>query len=250
MKLNWFKTKKEASLVAAGKTAEILQAAIKSKDSATLVAATGKSQIEFIKNLVKDSSIDWSKVEMFHLDEYIGLLETHKASFRRYLKERLIDKVHPSKVFLINGNSKNPKEECKRLNKLISAKEIDVTFLGIGESGHLAFNDPPADFKTAKSYTIVKLNDVSRRQEVKEGYFSKLSDVPKQAISMSIKQIMKSKNIICLAFGKRKAQVIRDCFTKKISPMFPASILRKHKNAFIYLDKESAALLKKLDFTK
>jgi len=242
MKLNWFKTKKEASLVAAGKAAEILQKAIKSKGKATLVAATGRSQIEFLESLVIQS-IDWSKVEMFHLDEYIGLPKTHKASFRRFLKERLINKVHPGKINLIN--TKNPKDECKRLDRLIAKKKIDVTFLGIGESGHLAFNDPPADFKTTKPFIIVELDDKTKKQEVKEGWFSKKSDVPKQAISMSIKQIMKSKNIICLVFGKRKAKAVKECFGNKlISPMHPASILKKHKNTFIYLDKESAKLFK------
>ncbi|TKJ17014.1 glucosamine-6-phosphate deaminase [Candidatus Woesearchaeota archaeon B3_Woes] len=243
MKLEIYNTKKEASYVAAKKAVEILNSAIKSKGHANIVAATGTSQFEFLKNVIKDKSIDWSKVTLFHLDEYIGLPEKHKASFRRYLRKRLINKIHLGEVHLIKSTSKDPKEEIKLLNKEISKKEIDIAFLGVGENGHLAFNDPPADFKTAKPFIIVKLDEVNRKQQLKEGWFSKLSDVPKQAISMSIKQIMKSENIICLVFGKRKSEIVKECFTKRISPMCPSSILKNHKKAFVYLDKKSALLL-------
>ncbi|MBW2981620.1 glucosamine-6-phosphate deaminase [Candidatus Woesearchaeota archaeon] len=243
MKLNIFKTKKEAAFAAAKKAAGILNKTIASKGYANFIAATGVSQFELLDNLIKKFSIDWSKISMFHLDEYIGISDSHPASFRRYLKERIIDKVSLGMVYFIKGDSEDPKKECERLGKLIKGKEIDLAFLGVGENGHIAFNEPPADFHTEKPFIIVKLDKRTRMQQLKEGWFSRLSEVPKKAISMSIKQIMKSKNIICIAYDKRKAQAVRDCFGKKISPVNPASILQKNKNAFIYLDKNSASLI-------
>ena len=229
----------------AEKAAEILISTIKKKGETVFVVATGASQFEFLENLTKISYIDWSKTTMFHLDEYLGIPETHPASFRKYLKERLINKVHPVTVYLINGDAKDPELECDRMNKIIRQKEIDVTFVGIGENGHLAFNDPPADFNTDKPYIIVKLNEVCRRQQVSEGWFKNLDEVPHKAFSMSISQVMKSKSIICTVPSSRKAQAVKDCFEGDISPYYPASILRKHERAFVFLDNDSAKLLKK-----
>lgn len=238
-----FETKKEMGEAAAKKAAEILKKAIKEKNEAVFVAATGTSQFEFLESLTGTPSIDWSKTVMFHLDEYIGIPEDHPASFRKYLKERLIDKVHPGTVYLINGDARDPEKECERLNKTISKKEVDVAFVGIGENGHLAFNDPPADFNTEKPYIIVELDETCRRQQVGEGWFKSLDEVPKRAISMSIKQIMKSKSIICTVPDERKARAIKNCLEGEISPYYPASILRKHKSVFLFLDKDSAKLL-------
>jgi len=244
MKLKIFKTKREASIAAAKNAAEILKRAVDSRGQANFVAATGKSQLEFLKHLVKDSSIDWSKTSLFHLDEYLGLSEMHPASLRRYLNDNLINKVNLGKMYLINGSSKNPAQECQRLNKIIIKKKIDIVFLGVGENGHLAFNDPPADFTTEKPFITVTLDEVNKKQQVKRGSFSDAAKVPKQAISMSIRQIMKSENIICLIFGKSKAEIVKDSFNKKITPLHPASILKKHNKATIYLDQASASLLK------
>lgn len=239
MKLKFFKNKEDASLRAVKDASLILKKAIKKKSAANLVAATGKSQIKFLKNLVKDKSIDWSKISLFHLDEYIGLPENHKASFRNYLKKRLISKVNFAEVNLIKGDSKDIVKEIERLNQLLRRRKIDLTILGIGENGHLAFNDPPADFKTEKPFLKVKLNFLNRKQQLKEGWFSRLQDVPKEAVSMSIKQIMKSENIICLVFGKRKLKIVQKCFNNKVSNLCPASILKKHPKAEVYLDKEA-----------
>jgi len=230
---------------AAEEAARILIDAIREKGEATFIAATGASQFEFLENLTNISSIDWSKTTMFHLDEYIGFPETHPASFRKYLKEKVINKVHPGNVYLIKGDAKNPELECERLGKIIKQKEIDVAFIGIGENGHLAFNDPPADFDTTKPYLVVELDDACRKQQLGEGWFKSLDEIPRQAISMSIKQIMKSKNIICTVPDSRKAQAIKDCLEGDISPNHPASILRNHKSVFLFLDKDSAELLKK-----
>lgn len=245
MEIRIFETKQEMGKAAAEKAAEILKKTIEEKGKATFVAATGASQFEFLENLTKISSIDWSKTVMFHLDEYIGLPEDHPASFRRYLKERLIDKVHPGIVYLINGDARDPEKECERLNKIINEKEIDVAFVGIGENGHLAFNDPPADFETEKPYIIVELDEACRRQQLGEGWFKSLDEIPKRAISMSIKQIMKSKNIICTVPDERKARAVKNCLEGEVSPYCPASVLRKHKSVFLFLDKDSAKLLKK-----
>jgi glucosamine-6-phosphate deaminase len=245
MKIKVLKTKYDMGKAAAEEAARILVDAIKEKGEATFIVATGASQFEFLENLTSISSIDWSKTTMFHLDEYIGLPETHPASFRKYLKERFINKVHPGNVHLINGDAKDPELECERLDKIIKQKEIDVAFVGIGENGHLAFNDPPADFDTKKSYLVVELNDACRKQQLDEGWFKSFDEVPKRAISMSIEQIMKSKNIICTVPDSRKAQAVKDCFgDQNISPEHPASILKNHENCFVFLDEKSSIYLK------
>lgn len=245
MKVKIYETKQEMAKAAAKEAAKILTGAIKEKGEAVFVAATGASQFEFLKALTSISSIDWSRTTMFHLDEYIGISEHHPASFRRYLKEKLTNKVHPGAVYLIKGEAEDSESECERLNRIIGKKKIDVSFVGIGENGHLAFNDPPADFNTGKPYIIVELDEACRRQQLGEGWFNSLNEVPHKAISMSIKQIMKSRNIICTVPDARKAQAVKDCFEGTISPAYPASILGKHKEVFLFLDKDSAKLLEK-----
>lgn len=244
MQVKTFETKKEMGKIAAKEAAKILINVIKEKGEAVFVAATGASQFEFLEALITLPSIDWSKTTMFHLDEYIGIAENHPASFRKYLKEKLISKVHPGAVYLIKGDAEDPELECEHINRIISTKEIDVSFVGIGENGHLAFNDPPADFDTEKPYIIVELDEDCRRQQLGEGWFNSLNEVPHKAISMSIKQIMKSRNIICTVPDVRKAQAVKNCLEGAISPEHPASILRKHKEVFLFLDKDSAKLLK------
>ena len=243
MKTEIYETKEEMGKVAANKAAELLKEAIREKNEAVFVAATGASQFEFLEALTSISSIDWSKTIMFHLDEYIGISETHTASFRKYLKERLINKVHPGAVYLINGDAEDPQLECERVNKIISQKEIDVSFVGVGENGHMAFNDPPADFNVEDPYIVIELAEACRKQQVGEGWFSTLQEVPRRAISMSIKQIMKSKNIICTVPDSRKAQAVKNCLEGNISPHNPASILRKHERVCLFLDKNAAKLL-------
>lgn len=216
---------------------------IAAKGNANIILATGTSQFETLKQLLKDPAIDWSKVTMFHLDEYIGLPITAKASFRKYLKERFIDQVPSLKAAHLIDGENDPAQECKRLSDLIAKHEIDVALVGIGENGHLAFNDPPADFKTTDPYIIVELDEACRKQQYNEGWFDTMDAVPKQAISMSIQQIMKSKKIICSVPDSRKAEAVRNCLIEPISNLFPASILRDHENCTIYLDMDSAALL-------
>lgn len=237
-------TKQEMAEAAAARAASILNQAIASKGQAVFVAATGASQFEFLEALITAHEVDWSKTAMFHLDEYIGLAADHPASFRRYLKERLIERVHPKSVFLIEGDAPDPDAECQRMNQIISKYEIDIAFVGIGENGHLAFNDPPADFEISDPYIIVKLDEMCRSQQLGEGWFSSLDQVPETAISMSIKQIMRSQKIVCVVPDRRKQLGVHKTLVGEISPLNPASILREHKETYLYLDHEAAGLVK------
>jgi glucosamine-6-phosphate deaminase len=222
-----------------------IRKAIAEKGEANIILATGTSQFETLNQLIVENNIDWSKVTMFHLDEYIGLPETHPASFRKYLKERFLAKMPPLKaVHLINGES-NPEAECIWLGDLITQHPIDVALVGIGENGHLAFNDPPADFDTEEPYIIVDLDEACRKQQYGEGWFKTVGDVPRQAISMSIRQILKSKQIICSVPDERKAKAVKNSVEQPVSNLFPASILQTHGNCTLYLDKASAAKLSK-----
>ena len=234
-------TKQELGKVAAQRGAEIIRQAIVQKGEANIIVATGASQFEMLGELVKED-INWSVVTAFHLDEYIGITDQHPASFRKYLKERFADLVMPREFNYVNGET-DPYKECDRLGELISKHPIDVAFVGIGENGHLAFNDPPADFKTDESYLVVNLNDACRRQQLGEGWFPTFEDVPQKAISMSIKQIMKSKAIICSVPDERKAQAVFDTINSEISPDCPASIMRNHPDTVLYLDRQSASLI-------
>lgn len=241
--VNYCSDKTEAGYAAAQQAARILKEAIAQKGIAVFVAATGASQIEFLTALTQVQNIDWKRTVMFHLDEYIGIPESHPASFRKYLKERLIEKVNPGQVYLIQGDAPDPEEECRRLGQLLSNREIDVAFVGIGENGHLAFNEPPADFTTTKPYIVVELSEATKKQQVREGWFPSVEEVPRKAITMSIRQIMKAKNIICVVPEARKAEAVAHCLEGEISPSWPASILRLHRSIYFYLDEESASLL-------
>ena len=237
-----FDDKIQLGEAAARQAADAIKRAISERGQARIIAATGASQFEFLNALTKTPGIDWGKVEMFHLDEYVGLPITHPASFRKYLLERLIEPTGMANYHLLDGGGR-PEEVCERIGEKITASPIDVAFVGIGENGHLAFNDPPADFVTEEPYIIVKLDEACRRQQVGEGWFADLDEVPKEAISMTVKQILRSDEIVCIVPDARKAQAVKNCFENEISPQFPASILRTHDNAIVYLDKESSSLL-------
>lgn len=241
MKIEIYNSSSELGKTAAKHVAQLLRTAIQKNGAANIILATGASQFETLNQLIIED-VDWNKVTMFHLDEYIGLHETHPASFRKYLQERFISKVDLKDVYLINGET-DPQQECKRLNEIIVQHPIDVALVGIGENGHLAFNDPPADFETDEPYIIVELDNGCRQQQMNEGWFSKMDDVPKKAISMSIKQIIKSKNIVCSVPGTRKAIAVKNCLENTVTNLHPASILQTHENCIIYLDKESASLI-------
>lgn len=235
---------KEAGAASGKKAAALINRAIQENGYANIILATGASQFETLATLINEK-VDWSKVVMFHLDEYIGLPETAPASFRKYLKERFLQHVSPLKaVHLVNGEN-DPEEECKRLNEIISRHPIDVALVGVGENGHLAFNDPPADFDTADPYIVVQLDELCRKQQMGEGWFATIDDVPRRAISMSIKQILLSKQIICTVPDRRKAEAVKNTLEGPVSNLVPASILQQHPGCTFYLDAASASLLTK-----
>jgi glucosamine-6-phosphate deaminase len=230
------------SRAAARHAAQSLRAAIHERGEARIVAATGASQFEFLDALTTSPDIDWTRVEMFHLDEYVGLPASHPASFRRYLRERLIDRTGITRYHLIDAEH-DAAEAADRVGRELARAAVDVAFVGIGENGHLAFNDPPADFETRRSYLVVTLDAACRQQQVGEGWFTSVEEVPARAVSMSVHQILESREIVCVVPDGRKARAVQACVEGDMSPMAPASILRTHANTTIYLDRESAGLL-------
>lgn len=227
---------------AAGVAAAAIAGVLQAHRTARIIAATGVSQFEFLDILTATAGIDWSRVEMFHLDEYIGLPVSHPASFRKYLLERLINKTGIAKYHLLDGDG-DVDRMIRDVGRELRAAPVDVAFVGFGENGHLAFNDPPADFETEEPYLIVQLDEKCRRQQVGEGWFQDLSQVPRQAISMSVRQILKSREIVAIVPDARKAAAVQQCFEGEISADAPASILRTHANTTVFLDQDSAARL-------
>lgn len=237
-----FGEKRALARAAAEQAAAALRRAILERGRARIVAATGAAQLEFLDVLTRMEDIDWQRVEMFHLDEYIGLPITHPAGFCNFLLKNLIHKTGITKYHLLDGDG-DAREVAQRIGESLSAEPIDIAFVGIGENGHLAFNDPPADFETEEPYLIVDLDEACRRQQVGEGWFAELSEVPRQAISMSVRQTVKAREILAVVPDARKAAAVKLCFEGEIGPMAPASILRTHAGTTVYLDKESSSQL-------
>ena len=227
---------------AAALGADAIRAAQAQTGTARIILATGVSQFAMLDHLVAAPGIDWSHVTAFHLDEYIGLPAGHPASFRRYLEERVVARLPAIRFVPIDGNA-DPAAEIARLGTLIAAAPIDVCFAGLGENCHLAFNDPPADFEADAAYITVTLDEACRRQQLGEGWFPTLAAVPAHAISMTVRQIMRSATIILSVPEARKAQAVRDMMKGPVTPLHPASILRQHANTTMVLDHDSAAAL-------
>ncbi len=242
MQVKIFSSRSELGQAAGKDGARLIRETLRTKGFANVILATGVSQFEMLETLVREPDLDWSKIACFHLDEYVGLPITHPASFRKYLKERFADKVPVKEFHYLNGEH-DAAGECQRVGEILKKHPIDVAFVGIGENGHLAFNDPPADFETEEPYLIVNLDPACRRQQLGEGWFKTLDEVPKQAISMSVRQVMKSQAIICACPDLRKAQAVKACLEGPVSNMVPSSIMQQHPAAIIYLDKDSASLL-------
>ena len=245
MKVTIGKDKFDMAQKAADMAADKIRAAIAARGEARIIVATGASQFEFLEALVKEPGIDWTKVTGFHLDEYVGIPVTHKASFRGYMRERFVAKTpQPMKVFNeVNGEAADQEAEISRLEALLRVAPIDVACVGIGENGHLAFNDPPADFDTNHAYLVVPLDHKCRMQQVGEGWFPTVDDVPTHAFSMSIKQIMWSKSIVCTCPDTRKADAVKGAVEGPITNMLPSSILQMHPDCGMFLDPASAAKL-------
>jgi glucosamine-6-phosphate deaminase len=237
-----FEDKNALGVAAAEHAAATLRHAIRDHQRARIVVATGTSQLDFLDPLTRARDIDWQRVEMFHLDEYIGLPITHPASFRKYLMEKFIRKVGIAQYHLLDGEN-NPREVIRQVGATLKAASVDIAFAGIGENGHLAFNDPPADFDTQEPYLVVDLDEACRRQQVGEGWFAHISEVPRQAISMSVRQILQAREIIAVVPDARKAHAVKLCVEGEITPMAPASILRTHPATTLYLDRESSRML-------
>jgi glucosamine-6-phosphate deaminase len=223
-----------------------IREAISRGGGARIIAATGASQIAFLGRLVREPDIDWRKVEMFHLDEYVGLPKNHPASFRKYLLERLIQPAGITNYHFLDGEQ-DPKAVLEKVGASLTSAPIDLALVGIGENGHLAFNDPPADFDTDAPYIIVRLDQRCRQQQVGEGWFASVADVPETAISMSVRQILRARAVVCVVPDARKAEAVRATLEGPIGPMTPASILRTHPDVAIYLDEQSASLLEAAD---
>ena len=243
MQIRMFHDKASLSQAAAEQAATAIRQAIGERGRARIIAATAASQVDFLDALTKAPGINWSKVEAFHLDEYIGLPITHPGSFRKMLMEQLTSKTGINRYHLLAGDAADPAAVARDVGKELASAPIDIAFLGIGENGHIAFNDPPADFETEEPYIVVNLDEACRPQQVGEAWFADISQVPKQALSMSAKQILKAKRILAVVPDKRKAHAVKACFEGEITPMAPASILRRHPDATIYLDRNSASLL-------
>ncbi|MHB1651769.1 MAG: glucosamine-6-phosphate deaminase [Desulfitobacteriaceae bacterium] len=248
MKIKLFNNSLELGKAAAVEVASLLCDNIASKGKVRLLLSTGASQLETLRSLVQ-MDVDWSKVEMFHLDEYIGLPEIHPASFRKYLKERFVNIVGLQKVYFVDGEgdiTRNIAELTMELNK----EPIDVALIGIGENAHIAFNDPPADFETTESFIIVNLDNNCKNQQVREGWFSTIEDVPNQAISMTVHQIMQSNVVISCVPYKSKADALRLTIENEVTNEIPATILKTHKNWMLFIEEESGSLLKKEDLAE
>jgi len=223
-----------------------LKEVIKEKGKAAIILATGASQFEFLGTLKARNDIDWKKIIVFHLDEYKGISESHPASFRKYLKERILNLVKPGQIYFINGNAEDTQKECERYEVLLRHNKIDIACIGIGENGHLAFNDPHvADFNDNRLVKVVTLDEACRRQQLGEGWFKSLEDVPCEAVTLTIPAIMSAEMISCVVPDKRKACAVRDALKGDISTKCPASILRRHSNVHLFLDAASAELLRK-----
>ncbi len=227
----------ELGMRAAGKIASLIEEAINKKGKARIILSTGMSQFETLSHLIT-YDLPWDKVEMFHLDEYVGLDESHPASFRKYLKERFVSKVNLKAAYFVEGVDAIPS-----LTRELRKEEIDVGVIGIGENGHIAFNDPPADFTTGEAYKVVTLDRRCREQQVGEGWFRTIDEVPTEAITMCVKEIMKSKHIVSAVPHEVKAEAIYNTITGRISQDVPATILKTHPDWNLFVDKDSASKL-------
>ena len=243
MHLRIFPDGRQLGEAAAAQAASAINRAFAARGRARILAATGASQFDFLSALTARTDVDWPKVEMFHLDEYIGIPADHPASFRKYLLERLIRPTGLGHYHLLGGEG-DAEEARRRAGTAIREAPVDVAFAGIGENGHLAFNDPPADFQTEEPYLIVQLDAACRRQQVGEGWFRTIEDVPTQAISISVRQLLAAREIICVVPDARKAEAMRGALEGPVTPEVPASILKTHPNTTIYADEKSTSLLR------
>ncbi len=240
--VNVYNSEVEIAQDAAEIASKYLYQVLETQETATVLLATGNSQLKFLEALIDLGSVDWSRITCFHLDEYLGISSDHSASFRRYLREKVDLKVDPKVFNYIEGDTLQPLKECDRYSQLLQAQPIDLCLLGIGENGHLAFNDPTvADFDDPYKVKLVKLDEINRQQQVSTGYFPNIESVPQYAFTLTIPTICAAKKIICLAPAQRKAKIIKTMLQGNITPTCPASILRQQPQAILFLDSDSAS---------
>jgi glucosamine-6-phosphate deaminase len=240
LKVEVYQKESDLGKAAADFTASGLRSAISKNGYANLILATGSSQFAFLEAL-KDKDLDWKRITVFHLDEYIGISDQHPASFRRYLKERILDIVSPGKVYLINADAGNLEEEMMAYQNLLKKHPVDFACIGIGENGHIAFNDPPvADFNDPLWVKEVELDEACRKQQMGEGWFPTMEDVPARAVTLTVTAIMNCKTISCVVPGERKAQAVYNTLYADINESCPATILRNHPDTTLFLDVLSA----------
>jgi glucosamine-6-phosphate deaminase len=242
MKLRLEADRRAMSVAAAEHAAASLRRVIAQSGTARVVAATGASQLDFLQALTALTGIEWARVELFHLDEYVGIPDTHPASFRRYLYDNLIDKTSIRTYHFLDGTG-HVEDVMRDVGRELSRAPIDIMFAGIGENGHLAFNDPPADFETTDPYILVNLDEMCRQQQVGEGWFTRIEDVPTTAISMSIRQMMKANELLVIVPDARKALAVKASVEGDITALVPASIIRTHPNVTLFLDEPAASRL-------
>ena len=241
MKLIVCESQKDLGIRSADHAAALINEAIAAKGSARILLSTGASQFPFFDEFVQ-RNIDWSKVEMFHLDEYVGISKDHPASFNFYLTNRFVNKVNPGKYHLIDG-TKDPEETIAALTALLDETPVDVGFIGIGENAHIAFNDPPADFADKRAYKVVTLAERCLEQQIGEGWFKSKEEAFKQAISMTCDRIIQCKHIISVVPYAVKAEAIAATLANDVTPDVPATLLKKHADTTVYCDPDSASLL-------
>jgi glucosamine-6-phosphate deaminase len=239
-----FKDKKHLGAAAAAHASSILERLIRENGAARILISTGNSQLEMIAELVEHAEIDWRFAEIFHIDEYVGLPATHPASFRHWVRTRLVDRVQPGKAHYLAGDAEDADRECARYAKLLAARPVDLAFVGFGENGHIGFNDPhEADFADPLPVRRVTLDEKCRRQQVGEGHFPDLDAVPSQALTLTCPTLISAREIICCVPDERKAEAVKSALEGPIAPSCPASILRNHPRACVFLDTHSASLL-------
>jgi glucosamine-6-phosphate deaminase len=243
MPVGIYDTNEELGIAVAKDVAEVLRKTLASQDECSIIVATGNSQLSFMKAIVKEPGIAWNRVSVFHMDEYLGMHDDHSASFRKYIREKMTDIVHPKAFYGVNGDAPDVKAEMARYTQLLNQLKPVACVLGIGENGHLAFNDPPADFHTAESIHIVALADTARRQQVGEGHFATLADVPTHALSLTVPALIKPAHVFAAVPEARKAEAVKASLEGPVTPDCPASLLRTLSNTRLYLDRESASLL-------
>ena len=244
MQIDVSESKGDMGKRAAARGAQVIRETLTRQGRASIIVATGASQFEMLASLVSEPDIAWDRVTVFHLDEYVGLPFNHPASFRKYLWQRFHSRLPmPVKDFHYINAEQDAQSECQRIGAIIQDHVVTAAFIGIGENGHIAFNDPPADFEADEPYLVVGLDDACRTQQVGEGWFGSLDEVPRRAVTMSVRQIMKSESIICTVPDERKAKAVLAAVEGDVTRLAPASILQRHPDCHLYLDTSAASLL-------